>query len=94
MPDLDTAIRNAIECSAWQIKGCDPDVFDAIHVDRLAGALLALVDEHEKRHRLLGEPYENHTGEGPLCKGWPVGNTLCRHLRIVAEKLGTEVTDA
>jgi hypothetical protein len=83
MTDLHTAMREWFDnADAW-------DDFPAI-----AAAVLALLDEHEQKHRRLGEPREDHTGEGlPLCQGWPyraTADALCRHLRTIAEKLGIE----
>lgn len=45
--DLYAAIRDDIAHAVHQIKGSDPDSFDALTVDRLAAALRAALDQHE-----------------------------------------------
>lgn len=70
------------------------DRLGEVGLDEMRNVLLFLVGEHEDRHRLLGPPNEDHTGEGlPLCAGWPYrerSRSICRYMRVIAEKLGIE----
>lgn len=83
MTDLDAAIRAELDnfCTGMCAQGGK-------------AALLALVAEHEAKHRRLGPPHKDHSQEGlPLCQGWPYRphqDTLCRHIRTIAEALGIE----
>lgn len=89
MIGLDAAIRAKLD---------NPKSYLENGIGPLTDALLALVAEHEAKHRRLGPPHEDHSQTGlPLCQGWPYRphqDALCRHIRTIAEALGIEAEEA
>lgn len=85
MSDLDARIRSEIDDAVTQIKGCDPDTFDAMAADELRDAILAAVDLHAPDS--WGDDERPHCTE---CSG-NAGVRIwapCETVRVIAEKLG------
>ncbi len=83
MPDLDAAIREAIDNACSEIKGGDPNTFVAMAADEMRAALLAVLDLHAAPDRAL--PGEIHCGE---LMDWVQDG--CPTVRAIAAALGVE----